>query len=258
MKHGDFTALARHYRHRPGYSRDALGCLARHAGAYGPREAEFTVADVGAGTGKLTEVLAGLKLHGVAVEPNDAMREEGRRTAGVEPDFQWQAGSAEQTGLEDQSVDWVLMASSFHWTDSETALKEFHRILRPGGYLTVLWNPRDLHKDALQNRIDSEIRRQIPNMKRRSSGGPEWTEGLEDTLLADGLFGDLLFIEAPHEENMSRERYLGVWKSVNDIQVQAGEDRWNDILGMLETETAGRDTIMVRYRTRAWTVRRQD
>ena len=74
MKHGDFTALAKEYVNRPGYSQGVLRMIGRMAGM---DRRDFRVADVGAGTGKLTEELAALGLFGCAVEPNDAMRAEG-------------------------------------------------------------------------------------------------------------------------------------------------------------------------------------
>ena len=73
MKHGDFTELAKFYKNRPGYSRVVLECLKNHVfNTVG----EGKVADIGAGTGKLTENLVSIGLGGFAVEPNDAMRAE--------------------------------------------------------------------------------------------------------------------------------------------------------------------------------------
>lgn len=79
MKHGDFTELAKFYVNRPGYSRVVLECLKNHVfNTLG----EGNVADVGAGTGKLTENLAEIGLSGFAVEPNEAMRAEAAKNAG--------------------------------------------------------------------------------------------------------------------------------------------------------------------------------
>ncbi len=73
MKHGDFTELAKFYVNRPGYSKIVLQCLKNHIfNSIG----EGKVADIGAGTGKLTENLAEIGLSGFAVEPNEAMRAE--------------------------------------------------------------------------------------------------------------------------------------------------------------------------------------
>lgn len=70
MKHEDFTELAEFYRNRPGYSGVVLQCLKNHVfNSVG----EGVVADIGAGTGKLTENLADFGLRGFAVEPNAAI-----------------------------------------------------------------------------------------------------------------------------------------------------------------------------------------
>ena len=252
IRHGDFTNLAKAYVNRPAYSQTVLTCLVRHIDV--PR-ADLTFADVGAGTGKLTHMLLDLGLSGYAVEPNEAMRQEGMVYCGTGARLAWFAGSAEATGLPDRSIDWVAMASSFHWPDTARALTEFHRILRPGGFFTVLYNPRDLDNDPLQKAIDDAIKAIVPDLKRVTSAAGDLMRHLDGTLTASGKFGDLLFIEAPHEERMTAARYMGVWHSVNDIQVQAGPERWRRILSMIEDRIAGRSEIVARYRTRSWTVR---
>lgn len=73
MKHGDFTELAKFYGNRPGYSKVVLECLKNHIFN---STGEGKVADIGAGTGKLTENLLEIGLTGFAVEPNEAMRTE--------------------------------------------------------------------------------------------------------------------------------------------------------------------------------------
>ena len=76
MRHGDFTELAKYYINRPGYSHTVLECLKNYIfNSVG----EGLVADIGAGTGKLTENLADLGLRGFAIEPNEAMRNKGGR-----------------------------------------------------------------------------------------------------------------------------------------------------------------------------------
>lgn len=251
MKLGDFSQLAKAYRHRTGYSLQVLKALAAYMGGW--REG-FAVADVGAGTGKLTENLLELGLHVTAVEPNDAMRAEGILQLGQQARLRWQSGSGEATGLADQSVDWVLMASSFHWTDQRLALAEFKRILRPGGFFTALWNPRDLEVSPLHQRIEEQIHELAPGIQRVSSGLGKYTQGLEATLLESGDFGNLIFMEAPHHVEMTPERYLGAWRSVNDIQTQAGPAVFEQILTMIGEEIKEMETVCVPYKTRAWTV----
>jgi SAM-dependent methyltransferase len=239
--------LARYYKHRPGYSDRVLRAL---VGATGALRDGVRIADVGAGTGKLTEQLAALGLGGYAVEPNGAMRREGVRRS--PHSFAWRGGSAERTSIPARSVDWVLMGSSFHWADARKALREFHRILKPGGFFTAIWNPRDLEHSPVDRRVDAMIKARVAGLKRVSSGSSQ--DGIEDRLQGGGLFGNLIYMEARHVELMSPARYLGVWRSVNDIQVQAGPQVFAQILAAIRRETAGRESIRVTYRTRAWTV----
>lgn len=252
MKHGDFTELAKQYVNRPGYSLDVLEMIGRSAGM---DRKDFYVADVGAGTGKLTEELAKLGLRGDAVEPNDAMRCEGKKLFADNNSFIWHKGAAECTGLSDNKYDWVLMGSSFHWTDAPVALKEFHRILKPGGFFTAIWNPRDIEGNELHEKIEQVIYDRIPNLRRVSSGSKKNIGDMEKNLLSTPYFGNVVFAEAPHTVTMSKERYMGVWKSVNDIRVQAGEELFSEILLKIENIISSYDEIVVPYRSRAWTVK---
>ena len=252
MQHGDFTELAKFYYHRPGYSLEVLDMISGYIQSkMGVKS--LKVADVGAGTGKLTENLVQSGFTGYAVEPNDAMRTEGMKFVSDGEAFTWYKGNAEKTGLPDNCVDWVLMGSSFHWTDSKAALKEFHRILRPGGFFTAIYNPRDIKSHALHMEIEEEIQKMVPNLNRVSSGASQ--QNLPVQLLETPYFSDLIFVEASHVENMTKERYMGAWYSVNDIRVQAGEERFRQILEMIERKIDHLDIITVPYKIRSWTVR---
>lgn len=254
MELGDFTKLAKDYVHRVGYSETALTVLLDHiTRSHGAIDA---VADVGAGTGKLTENLAQLGLRGYAVEPNDAMRAEGVKLfEGREQAFVWSKGTAEETGLADNSVDWVLMGSSFHWADAPVALKEFHRILRPGGFFTAIWNPRNIESSPFHKGIEEKIKEMVPDLKRVSSGSRANMQDMEQKLLSTPYFADLFLIEAPHEAEMSKERYMGAWRSVNDIHAQAGDALFEEILAMIEKEIRPLEQVVVPYLSRAFTVR---
>ncbi len=252
MKSGDFTELARHYENRPGYSEVALDLLLARIARAGPPPA---VADVGAGTGKLTRQLAAREIEVTAVEPSDAMRAEGVRVTEGLP-IEWRAGSGEETGLPDGTFRWALMASSFHWTDPRRSLPEFARILEPGGFFTALWNPRDLERSEFHTGIEEVVRSLGPDVERMSSGHAQHLRDVEDLLVSTGQFRDPVLVEARHEEVMSRERYLGAWRSTNDIHSQVSDEIWDEILRAIERETEGHAEIAVPYKTRAWTVQK--
>lgn len=250
MKHGDFTQLAKFYVDRPGYSLTLLGCIKSYVEQTCKRE--ITVADVGAGTGKLTENLEQLGLKGYAVEPNDAMRREGMRLFAGRDTFTWRKGSAEETGLPDNSVDWVLMGSSFHWTDAPRATAEFRRILKPGGFFTAIWNPRDVERNEIHSEIEEMIRKEVPGMKRVSSGSTVTTQDMLDKF--GGGIDRLIFMECLHDEVMTKQRYMNIWRSVNDIRVQAGEEGFQRILNNIENMLKDYSEISVPYKSRAWTM----
>ena len=168
MKHGDFTGLAGDYaRFRPGYAPQVATAILSYVGR---DAASVDAADIGAGTGIWTRMLAARGLHSVvAVEPNDDMRGQGIETSRG-TDIVWRKGSAEATGLPDGSADLVSMASSLHWADFDKACDEFHRILRPGGVFVALWNPRFIEANPLLVEIEAQIARLKPDIRRVSSG----------------------------------------------------------------------------------------
>ena len=100
------------------------------------------VADVGAGTGILTEMFLRNGNTVFAVEPNEAMRAAAENSLGAFPNFKSVEGTAEATTLASASVDFVTAAQAFHWFNAERALLEFARILRDGGWVVLLWNMR--------------------------------------------------------------------------------------------------------------------
>lgn len=102
-----------------------------------PLDRDVTVLDLGAGTGKLTRVLADRYARVIAVEPLDELR------AVLEdrvPEADVRTGAAEAIPLEDASVDAVFAGQAFHWFANDAAVGEIARVLRPGGVLALLWN----------------------------------------------------------------------------------------------------------------------
>lgn len=254
MAHGDFSGLATAYAaHRPGYGPDAVRLM---LGVLGRPAAALDATDVGAGTGIWTRQLhhAGFR-QVAAVEPNDAMRQAGEATsAGL--DIAWHRGSAEATGLPGGCADLLTMASSFHWADFPVALAEFRRVLRPQGWFAALWNTRYLDRSPLLLEIEAELKRLVPELKRVSSGTSEFTGGLVERLMAADGWGDPVYAECYHTEAMSRDRYIGAWRSVNDVQVQAGPERFAAFIDLVERRLAAVPTLDCRYRTRIWMVQR--
>jgi SAM-dependent methyltransferase len=130
--------VAAYVRYRPRYPVALLDCLRSDYGL-GPRS---TVADVGAGTGILTELLLTAGCTVYAVEPNAAMRAAMAARLNGCPGFRLVDGAAEATGLPPRGVDFVTAAQAFHWFDHAAAQTEFRRILAPGGRVALVWNHR--------------------------------------------------------------------------------------------------------------------
>lgn len=125
-------------RYRPSYPPRVLEMLRAECGL----TAEAAVADVASGTGIFTRLLLenGNRVYGV--EPNREMREAAERLLTRYPRFTSVTGTAEETTLADQSVDFATAAQAAHWFDLAKARKEFARILKPGGWAVLLWNER--------------------------------------------------------------------------------------------------------------------
>ena len=256
MKQSDFTELAKHYHNRPAYSPMLLEKLIACVKGEKQAVSSLRVVEVGAGTGKLTKMLDTFGLQVTAVEPNDNMRSEGMAYT-KDSKIQWKKGSGEDTGVESNSTDWVIMASSFHWTEPSKSLPEFARILDSsggGGHFTAIWNPRNLLEGSVFERIEKKIKNIVPELARVSSGTQN-VKKWEEILVSTGDFTDCFFMECDHIEIMDKERYLGAWHSVNDIQAQAGEKRWGQILAMIEAEIAPFKVLEIPYKIRAWTAK---
>jgi len=125
-------------RYRPGYPPEALRVLKDGCGL----RPEHEVADIASGTGIWTRMLLENGKRVFGVEPNTEMRQAGERLLADFPGFTSVAGTAEATTLADASVDFVTAAQAAHWFDRARARQEFVRILRPGGWLILLWNER--------------------------------------------------------------------------------------------------------------------
>ena len=256
MLHGDFSELAENYtRYRPGYSQTACRLILDLVGK--PAD-QISVADVGAGTGIWSRELAA---HGVAdfvaIEPNDQMREQGKKRT-ENNSISWLAGSGEKTGLAEGSVDLLTMASSFHWTNFDDAIQEFHRVLKPNGCFAALWNTRRLEASPLLQKIEAKLQLYAPNINRVSSGRSEFCGTLTQRFMECPLFEDVVQINGYHRERMTIDRYIGIWRSVNDIPVQIGEDNFAEFLDFIGKELVGLEHIVADYETRAWVTRRTE
>jgi SAM-dependent methyltransferase len=138
-------------RYRPGYPPGVLDPLRGDCGL----APESVIADIGSGTGLLARVFLenGNLVYGV--EPNAEMREAGERLLKEYPRFRSVAGSAEATTLADASADFVAAGQAFHWFEPHAARAEFRRLLKPAGWIAVIWNERKKDGDAFQREYEA-------------------------------------------------------------------------------------------------------
>jgi SAM-dependent methyltransferase len=126
-----------HYRtYRPSYPRAIVELLQRECAL----TAQACIADIGAGTGMLTELFLehGHRVYGV--EPDPSMRAAAEDAFRAYPTFTSIAATAEATTLPDRSIDFITAAQAFHWFDRKHARVEFARILVPRGWVVLVWN----------------------------------------------------------------------------------------------------------------------
>jgi SAM-dependent methyltransferase len=134
-----FSSRVENYdRYRPSYPRAAIDLLKTRCGL----SPGAVVADIGSGTGILTELLLGSGAQVIGVEPNDGMRAAAEARLRGQARFRSVNGTAEATTLPPASIDLLVAGQAFHWFDVEQARAEALRLLRSGGFGALLWNER--------------------------------------------------------------------------------------------------------------------
>ncbi|NUU79238.1 class I SAM-dependent methyltransferase [Paenibacillus xylanilyticus] len=125
-------------KYRPSYPEEAVQYLYDFVGL----RSNSKISDIGSGTGIFSKLLLEHGSNVIAVEPNRAMRAAAEQRLESYPKYQSITGSAESTGLPDQSVEFIVCAQAFHWFDRLAAQTEFRRILQLGGRVILIWNSR--------------------------------------------------------------------------------------------------------------------
>ena len=153
---------------RPGYPREFIDHLYSEIGLTGGS----VIADIGSGTGKLTGQLLERGSKVFAVEPNPDMRKIAESNFKGVNNFVSVNASAENTTLEDKSVDFITVAQAFHWFDRESFKRECRRILKENGKVILVWNNRDETSDIVKENYEVN-KRFCPGFKGFSGGMTE-------------------------------------------------------------------------------------
>ncbi|HYM25450.1 MAG TPA: class I SAM-dependent methyltransferase [Vicinamibacterales bacterium] len=228
-----FNRAGDYARYRPGYPGAAIDAVLE-----GLPEA-CTVADVAAGTGILSRLVAARGARVLAVEPNAAMR----AAAAPHPGVVWSDGTAEATGLPDGSVDLVTVAQAFHWLDVAPTLREFARILRPAGRLAIVWNRRSrVHPFTLGYRGVLEA---------MGAEAPAERSRFDPAVVTGVTFRDLRQQEFVNAQRLTEEQLLGRARSTSTVPLTGPDsERILAMLRDLHARHRGDDgTVEMVYRT---------
>lgn len=125
-------------KYRPGYPEQIIDFL-KNTGL----TSDSVVADIGSGTGISSEMFLKNGNKVIGIEPNKAMREAAETLLKNYPKFESIDGNAEKTGIIENSIDFIVAGQAFHWFDVDNAKKEFKRVLKPSGYVVLIWNEKD-------------------------------------------------------------------------------------------------------------------
>ena len=161
--------VADYVRYRPSYPPAVLDLLREDCDL----RPGHVIADIGSGTGFLSELFLknGNRVYGV--EPNAEMRQAGEEYLASYDGFSSIEGSAESTTLSDSSVDFITAGQAFHWFEPEKTHAEFWRILRPQGWVVVAWNDRRMEEKHLTREYEDLLERFGIDYKRVKDSYPE-------------------------------------------------------------------------------------
>jgi SAM-dependent methyltransferase len=226
-------------RYRPGYPREILDVLRDGCGL----APESVIVDVGSGTGLLAQLFLenGNVVYGV--EPNAAMRDAGEQFLEKYPHFCSVAGSAEATTLPDACADFVVAGQAFHWFEPKATRVEFERVLRPRGWVAVIWNERVSDRTAFQREYEQLLRAYCADYEKVAATYPQ-DERMKDFFGRDafgmksfangqlfdfdGLRGRLLSSSySPPKGHPKHEPMLAALRRLFDAHAQNGHVRFD-------------------------------
>ena len=243
---GSFGAVAADYAAaRPSYPAEAVDWLT------GP--APHDVLDLGAGTGKLTELLVAAGHRVTAVDPSAGMLDQLRDRL---PDVVTAEGPAEHVPLPDAGFDVVTVAQAWHWFDPALAPAECGRLLRAGGRLGLVWNERDESVDWVGAIWE-------PLNRSGGTGIGLLSDDWSDSVVGNGPFGPMERAVFRYEQPLSRDgvlQLISTRSAVAVLEPPAKAAIMGEIGGILDThpDTRDRETFVLPYETRCFRWRRLD
>ncbi len=240
-----FSDRAEDYaKYRPSYPSEAINSILE--GLEAPER--LIAADIGAGTGISSRLFAARGVKVIAIEPNAAMRE----AAITHPLVEFRQGNAENTKLDDNSVDLITCFQAFHWFNPELTLKEFARILKPKGKIALIWNERDIYGE-------DEFTRQHGKIITQASGNSPIHSRLDGNTRLDGnsyelinsLFPNLDLYSFSYQQAMTKEQLIGLALSTSYISKEGEihEQLINNLTNLSQKYSDERGFVYLQYKT---------
>ena len=240
-----FTTKAQDYAlFRPRYPAELMQLL-RENGAIRPN---MVVADIGSGTGILTEQLLREGCEVFAIEPNRAMRAKAEELLGRLNRFHSIASRAEDTMLPDASVDLIAIGQAFHWFDLAPTRVEFLRILKPEGFLCLVWNSRDPVGGDFENDYKLLVEECCPANQKVKDLGPSVEE------IADFYGGEHIHVFLPNHQDLDLGGLKGRFMSASYApdEHEPGYVRAMESLERLFAQHAVDGKVRLHYRTEVY------
>ena len=228
------TRVENYIKYRPSYPPEIIPLLEARCGL----TSDTLIADIGFGTGLLTELFLKQGNQIVGVEPNADMREAGERILAQYSNFESIEATAEATMLRDHSIDMIVVGQAFHWFDRARARTEFQRILKRNGWVVLIWNGFHVETSPLNNGYQNivlrygtdykEVAREISGVDVASFFAPNNCEcakfNFQQVFDYEGLKGRLLSSSyAPDETDPRFEEMSDELRSLFDANEQDGK-----------------------------------
>ncbi len=249
---GRFTGLADNYaKYRPSYPAEAIEYIQTRCELKPNR----VVVDIGCGTGISSRLFASLDVNVIGVEPNAEMRSTAAATSPGPSEWAvtYVEGKAESTGLPTGVADLVLAAQAFHWFQPDAALSEFHRILKPDGWVALMWNERDerdpftaAYGDIIRTARDAAA---IENVRHGQAG---------KVVLTSELFQKAECSRFPNNQVLDEQGLLGRTFSTSYAPREPDEvAAWTDQILSLFAQHQRNGNVVLHYQTTVYLAQRR-
>lgn len=210
-------------KYRPGYPAESIDYLFEHT----KPDSNSTIADIGAGTGMLTQALLSKGTQVIAVEPNNEMRDACDQQLSHYSAYKSIGGTAENTGLADQSIDLITAAQAFHWFNVDGAKQEFQRILKPTGRVALIWNRRVIGDSGFLSSYEAMLKSNVAEYSRVNHANAS------DAIIREFLGENLNLVEFSNHQNFNFDGLKGRLMSTSYCPA-AGEEGHTELMAELK------------------------